>query len=197
MTDFVTNFLPSTQNHIFWISATAGTVVFLLRVVLSFFGNSIFEHEIDIPDAHDGLHHDGYLLKLLSIHSLSGFLMMFGWSGLACINQFGHSTTRAFLIALACGFAMLIITTLIMRAAMSLESTGAIFSINKTIGLTGSVCQKIPAHGQGKVTVVVNNITREVLAKSHNKKPIESFSIVKVIKAIDHEIIEVTETEEK
>ena len=190
---FIMNFLNSSSDIIFWISAIVGTTLFLLRMLMSFFGSGFFEENVDLDGFEDHNHHSGLLFKFFTMHSLSGFLMMFGWSGLACIAQFNLSTSYSFLIALICGISMILIIALIMHVAMFLESPGTIFSTKKTIGLIGKVYQYIPEHGQGKIHVVVNNITRELLAQSHNKKAIESFTLIKVVKIIDHEIVEVTE----
>jgi|GEM_PF-673566 len=197
MIDSFLTFFTSTQHPFFWTSASLGTTLFLLRLLMSLFGVGFFEHDADIDTLHDGLHHDSPFFKCLTIHSLSGFLMIFGWVGLACNMQFKMPTGFSLLIALACGLAMLVITAFIMHAAMSLEGSGSVFSIQKTIGLIGSVSQRIPAHGQGKVQLTIDNTTREILAQSYNKKTIQSFTVVKVIKALDHEIIEVIELEEK
>jgi hypothetical protein len=197
MIDRIINFLTTTQDPIFWVSATLGTTFFALRLMLSFFGGGFFEHDMDVDDLHDMHHHDGALFKFLTIHSLSGFLMMFGWAGLACSVQFKMTPGYSMLIALGCGIAMLIITASLMHIALSLEGAGAVFSSKKAVGLPATVIQRIPAHGQGKVQVIVNGSTRELLAQSHSKKPIESFNLVKVVKAIDHEVVEVVKIGEE
>ena len=123
--------------------------------------------------------------------------MTFGWAGLACSIQYSVSTGLSLLIALACGLAMFVLTTFIMRAALSLEGSGSVFLIQKAVGLVGTVSQRISAHGQGKVQLTINNITRELLAQSSSKKPIESFTLVKVVRAIDQEIVEVIKFEDE
>ncbi|NBQ17347.1 hypothetical protein EBU24_03455 [bacterium] len=194
MMKIITDFLASSSDTIYWISATAGTTFLLLRIAMSFIGGGFFEDDMDVDHGQDtGDHHDNALFKFFTLHSLSGFLMMFGWSGLACIYQFDLSAGYSCLIALACGFAMLLIVGLIMRATKFFESSGAVFSSEKTIGLVGTVYQRIPSDGQGKIQIVVNGSTRELLAQSFNKKDIESFTLIKVVKAVDHEMVEVIE----
>lgn len=117
--------------------------------------------------------------------------MAFGWVGLACERQLGFSSLEALGIALAAGLAMLLVVAGIMRGAMLLESPGSVFSSEKAIGHVGTVYQRIPEHGQGKVHVVVNNMLRELLAQSHNKEVLESFTRVKVVKVIDTTTVEV------
>lgn len=196
MMDLIINFLASTQDHIFWVSAVLGTTFFVLRLLMLFFGGAVFEHHDSDLDS-VGFHHDSLFFKCFTVHSMSGFLMIFGWSGLACSIQYGMSAGLSFIIALVSGSAMLVVTGLLMRAALSLEGGGSVFSAQKAVGLVGTVSQRIPAHGQGKVQLAINNVTRELLAQSHNKKPIQSFIVVKVVRVIDHEIVEVIELEEE
>ena len=119
--------------------------------------------------------------------------MMFGWTGLACTAQFHLSYTHALLIALAIGIGMMLITALIMHCALKLESPGSVFSNRKAVGQIGMIYQRIPAHGQGKIHITIDNVTRELLAQSAELTTLESFTLVKVVKAIDHEIVEVIE----
>lgn len=140
MVNSIINLLNSSSDTIFWISAIVGTTLFLLRLIMSFFGGGFFEHDADLDDLQDyGDHHGDTLFKFFTMHSLSGFLMMFGWAGLACTLQFGMSLIYVFAIALGCGLAMLLITALIMRTAMVFQDPGAVFSSKKTIGLVGTV----------------------------------------------------------
>jgi len=165
MINVMINFLKSSSDTVFWASAILGTTFFLLRILMSLLGGGFLQEDVDLDSFEDcETHHNSSLFKFLTMHSLSGFLMMFGWSGLACMVQFNMSTGYSFLIALMCGTAMLIITALILRGAMFFEDPGAVFSSKKTIGLIGTVYQRIPAVGQGKIHIVVNNSTRELLA---------------------------------
>ena len=127
MIDRIINFLTTTQDPIFWVSATLGTTFFALRLMLSFFGGGFFEHDMDVDDLHDMHHHDGALFKFLTIHSLSGFLMMFGWAGLACSVQFKMTPGYSMLIALGCGIAMLIITASLCILRYRLKARGRFF----------------------------------------------------------------------
>lgn len=62
-----------------------------------------------------------------------------------------------------------------------LKVLGLYFQIIK-LGLVRKIYQDIHYN----IHVVVNNITLELLAKSHNKKAIKLFTLIKVIKIIDH-----------
>lgn len=175
---------------IFWVSATLGTTLFLLRLSVSVFSGALFENDAHLD--HQSQNYEYAVFKFLTVHSLSGFLMIFGWAGLACVVQFRMDAGYAFLMALLLGTIMFLVTALIMRSTSLLESHGDVFSTKKTVGLVGTVYQHIPANGFGKIHVVVNNVTRELVAHSQYVA-IESFKLIKIIKAIDYETVEVIE----
>jgi hypothetical protein len=193
MINNILDLLKFSSENLFWVSAVLGTTFFLLRVSMALFGATFLEDHADFDHSHDHGHHNFSLFKFLTFHSLAGFLMMFGWSGLAGLTQFGLASQLALLVGLVCGMLMLLITGFIMHAAKILEGPGVVFSIQQTIGLVGTVYQSIPAKGLGKVHVVVNNMTRELLAQSAQHVALESFTLIKVVKVIDHETVEVTE----
>ncbi|MDR3550846.1 MAG: hypothetical protein P4L31_05490 [Candidatus Babeliales bacterium] len=190
----VFNFFQSSSNTIFWTSAIVGTTLFGLRVLAALLGGAL-----DVDDAHvdsveiDDIHdHIVPSFKLLTLHSISGFFMMFGWAGLACVHQLGFSYAMSYVIACAVGLAVMIITALLFKGALLFQDPGSVFAIQKTVGLIGTVYQRIPAHGQGKIQIVLNGTTREILAQSHDNKTIDSFSIVKVLRVVDYDVVEVT-----
>ena len=189
------SYIQSIQSTVFLISAFFGTTLFLLRVLSMLFmgtfseGDSPEDYSGD-SDAHDLQSHTGSF-KLFTLHSLSGFFMIWGFVGLACTEQYALSLEKALPIATFFGFCMLFLTAGIMRYALLLQSAGTVFSNQQTVGLVATVYQRIPQHGFGKIQVIVNGATREMLARSHNQKSIESFTFVKIIKIIDAESVEV------
>lgn len=192
------HFWYQTPELAFWACALFGSTLFLLRLVLSLFG-SIAEEFGDIShseyDDGDVYHSASGSFKIFTIHSISGFLMMFGWVGLACTKQSGYQSSIALLIAFVMGICVMLLTALIFKGASLLVSSGSQFNIQKTIGLVGTVYQYIPAHGQGKVHLVVDGVIRELLAQSVDHMEIESFSIVEVVQVLDHELVVVKKKE--
>jgi hypothetical protein len=194
-------FLYTSTDTLFWICAVIGTTLFILRMLMAFAGGAFSVDDFDMPeDIHaDGMstetdaHNSILSFKILTLHSLSGFLMLFGWAGLACRTEFELSYSLSLLIAMVSGICMMVLTALIMKGAHRLEAPGTLFSIEKTVGLIGITYQQIPAYGQGKVLVTVDSITRELLAQSHNQKDILSFTRIKIVGIIDHETVEVIE----
>ncbi|MBS1987916.1 hypothetical protein JST56_02895 [Candidatus Dependentiae bacterium] len=190
------SFIKETPDLVFWATALFGTTLFFLRLCATIIGGTTDDMtEIDHTFGDDGeMHHSSTgSFKLFTVHSISGFFMMFGWVGLACIKQLGYSHPVSIVTALIAGTITMVLTGLIFKGAMLLVSSGTHFDIKKTVGLVGTVYQRIPHNGQGKIQLVVDGVTREVLAQSLDQCAIDSFRLVKVIKFLDHEIVVVQE----
>lgn len=192
------SFIRESSDFIFWASALFGTMLFVLRLCTSIIGGA--DHELDefdhagaMGDNADTHHSSNSSFKLFTLHSISGFFMMFGWIGLACMNQLGYSHQISIAVAFFAGFMVMVLTGLIFKSAMLLVSTGTRFDIKKTVGLVGPVYQQIPTQGQGKIQLVMDGVTRELLAQSLDNCAIDSFKTVRVIRVLDHEVVIVKE----
>ncbi|MBL8022787.1 MAG: hypothetical protein JNK54_00695 [Elusimicrobia bacterium] len=193
---------------IYWIFALAGTFFFLFRmaamVVGGFGGESDgLDHVGDgggvgeVSHGSEGATHSQTLdatdmaFKLVSLQSLTGFFMTFGWAGLSCEKQFGLGTTASFFISLAAGVVAMFITASLFKLMGRLNSSGDVFSVQKTIGLTGSVYTRIPSEGRGQVRLVLNNSTRFVSAVSEDRVDLDSFVNVTVVRVVDGSTVSV------
>jgi len=188
-------FLAQSSDVVFWSSALFGTTLFALRLLMFIVGlgddaDSI-EHDHAGVDGDDVAHHATGSFKLLTLHSISGFFMMLGWVGLACLHQLSYTIGWATFAGLAAGVAMMVITALMFKWSRVLTSAGTRFDIRKTVGLTGTVYQHIPASGVGKIQVVVDGVTRELLAQSADSVAINSFEHVAIQAVVDHEVVSV------
>ena len=83
----------------------------------------------------------------------------------------------------------MLMTALMFRGALCLVSEGQQFKIKKCIGLRGTVYQQIPHQDTGKVNIVVNDITRELLARSHDGEEIASFTPIKIVDIFNNKIV--------
>lgn len=183
---------------IYWFFSVTGTFFFLFRLVAMVWGGfgadpgggeggghgdgPIGDTATHGPHSHDGT---DAAFKLISLQSLTGFFMTFGWAGLAAQKQFGFSTTVSFLLALLAGGLAMFLTAYLFKVMSRLNSSGDVFSIEKTLKLTGSVYVRIPADGRGQVRLSVNNATRFVDAISEDRVDLESFSDVSVVRVVD------------
>ena len=174
------------QDSLFWFSAIAGSGLFAIQFVLSLLGTS----------EGDDLGENGALdvakIKWLSKQALTGFLMMFGWTALACKNEFGLALPLTVLISLLSGIATVFVTGFIFKGAKRLHSTGTVFDLDKSIGKEAVVYQRIPKIGTGKVSISIDRVLHEIDAVSLNGEEIDSFRSVLISKKIDDKTLAVT-----
>ena len=111
------------------------------------------------------------------------------WVGLACIKQLHYSQEIAMLFSFVAGCATMILTAFIFKWAQLLVSPGTRFNIENTVGMVGTVYQRISNKEQGKIHLVVDGVTRELLARSYNNHNIDSFSTVEVVGVLDYETV--------
>lgn len=171
----------------FWICAISGSLFFLINTIISFtsgLDNStdISSHEI----SHDGIDGSDASFHLISLTSLTGFVMMFGWTGLAALEQAQLNAGISFLIAGLAGFITMYITALLFKSARKLISSGSVFEIENSVGKKGTVYAKIPKGGKGQIQVILADMTREIDAVSEDSEEIESNKSVEVVKVLDN-----------
>ena len=177
-------------QSIFWFCALLGSGFFVLNTLASFFsgidtGVDIASHQV----SHEGVGGTDSAFQLISLTSLTGFIMMFGWMGLASYDQMNLGVALALPIALISGAATMYITAWIFRSAKRLTSPGSVFDVHQTIGKTATVYAKIPAHGKGQIQIVVADLTHEIDALSEDHSEIESTSSVTVVAVIDQSTV--------
>lgn len=168
------------KEALFWFCALAGSGMFFIQFLLFFTG-------AEVDDADEGVSSQNF--KLLSKQTVTGFLMMFGWSGLACKKELGFSSFASTGIATITGFLAMLITASLFKMARKLRSSGTVFRIEEAVGKEAAVYQRIPKEGVGKITLSLHDLTHEIDAISHNGEEIRSFSQVQIIKKADEKTV--------
>ncbi len=201
---------------LFWGAAIFGTVFFLLRTALFFVGgadasdssddiddiladagdidgaDADVDASSDTSDAHEGIAEAGNgAFRLLSLNSITGFIGMFGWAGLAASKQFTLNLPLSLLTASGAGFAVMLLTALLFHGAMKLKSGGASFDIELSRGLEASVYLHIPSDGTGRVSFIYDGVKHEADAVSETGEEIASFEKVLIIRAVDGRTVSV------
>ena len=182
--------LRSSMDCVFLVSACGGTLFFLLRILFMIFGG-LFDSE---SHSHEYGHDDfGPSFDFLTIHSLTGFLMVFGFVGLGLRNQCDHSFNLALCIAFAAGLIMMVIIAAIFYGASHLTSRGCVFSVQQTIGLPAVVYLRISPETEGKIQIQIRGVARELGARAEDPDQIiESFIHVKIVAVVDESTVVVT-----
>jgi nitrate reductase NapE component len=155
-------------------------------------------HDLDASGAdldHGGEHqHDSDAsFKLLTIHGLTGGVMMFGWGGLVAYSQFEMSLWPSLSVALGCAFGMMVLSAWLFQLALGLQAPGDAFDIREVLGLRATVYLRIPAEGRGKITVNVRGIERELDAVSEDRVELDSFTQVEIARLVQGEVVSVRE----
>jgi hypothetical protein len=159
------------KEPLFWFCALAGSGLFLIQFLFSLIG----------VDGEEGEAASAHNFKWLSKQALTGFLMMFGWVGLACKKELGYTAPVAACIAALSGAVAMFITGSIFRLSRKLRSTGTVFRIEEAIGKEASVYLRIPKGGTGKISISLQNLTHEIDAIALNGEEIDSFTRVQII----------------
>ena len=172
-------------DQLYWSLAIGGSVLFALRLIMMVFGFTSDDHEMANSDDQDGH------FQLFTMHSLTGFAMMFGWVGLGCLQQTALGPGWSCIMALCAGISMLFVTKFIFSLTGKLTSKGSDFHIEEVVGKEAMVYQSIPEKGTGKIHVTVNDALRELLAVSKTGERIDSFQHVQIIRVLNDQTVEV------
>ena len=167
----------------FGICALIGGAFVLLRIVTQLIGidhgdSGNFDAGGHDFDSHHADSDVGF--KILSLHGLTAFLMMFGLVGLALYRQSGMGTFISISGAIVAGLASVWIIKKLFYVIVNLQSSGTI-AIDSTVGAQGKVYTTIPENGTGRVLITVNNSLREYDAASQDTHAIATATPIRVV----------------
>jgi membrane protein implicated in regulation of membrane protease activity len=151
----------------FLVCAVIGGFFVFLKLITQFAGGDSatgigVESDIDTHHADSDI---GF--RLLSMHGLSAFFMMFGLVGLALYRQSQAGVIISIIGAVAAGTVSVWIIGKIFQGASQLQSSGTLQTAD-AIGSTGTVYLTIPAGGIGRVSINFRNHLREFDATEKN-----------------------------
>ena len=179
----------------YWACVIIGTSVFALKLLFMFVAGIEDTLGFDSDASSFGVLKTISDFKSLSINSLTGFFMVFGWTGLTTYDQFQLDPFLSLVLALLAGGLSIWITARIFYLASELNSSGHRFSINATIGKEAIVYAQIPAEGRGRVQIVIDGITHELDAISEEGEAIDTQSAVLVQRVLDSRTVAVKQTD--
>lgn len=181
------NSLQGTADLVFLACALGGMTLFVLRGLLMLLGGFL----ADADDHSDYDHHNDLepSFKFLTLHSLTGFLMVFGLMGLGLRQQLEYPFATALVLAMGAGIFMMLIVAAVFYGASHLSSRGSVFSVRDAVGLSAVVYQRISPDEDGKVQVQIRGVLREIAARAGNGETIESFVHVKIVRVIDEQTV--------
>jgi len=188
MTSFLQNVSP--LEMVFWWCALVGTIFFVVRLIILVLTGGM-DMDMDLHPGSGDVGHPDSSFEVISLNTITAFVMMFGWIGLACLKQFNMEATAAVAGATGAGLLCMLTTAYFFKQAKKMASGGSAFCLDKTVGKKATVYQRIPEHGRGKITLSVGDMTHEIEAVSAEQKDIASFVTVEVVRVVDQRTVAV------
>jgi hypothetical protein len=189
-----------------WFGAPAllATAFFLVRLVLLAVGadhggghlGDVHVGDVHAGDAHAGHpgdpHDSASAFRFLSIQSITGFLMGFGWGGLAAHHFTRWPLGMELLTGVCAGAATAWVLGLSMRAMLELQASGNI-PLRAAVGREGTVYVGVPGPGagRGQVKLVVDGRQRIYDAVA-GTEPLPTGTRVSVLAANDDNTLTVS-----
>lgn len=173
-------------EKIYWIVASIGSIILLVLIVLTLMGGDVE----DMGDVDADIDADtGIGFQFLSFKNLMGFLTIFGWSGIACIDN-GLSTGLTIIISVICGLVMMLSMASLFYYLAKLQSSGTL-NLKNAKNQIGEVYLTIGANRSrmGKVSVNVQGTLRELQALTDEEKDLVQGNVVKVHEVTDTGIL--------
>lgn len=184
----------SVAAQVFALIAIPATLVLVIQTVLMLIGigmeaadgdglsldDLVSDNDTDIDGVFSDDVPDGDIdptgldsLRLFTLRGIIAFLVVFGWVGYV-METAGVTLFITLPIAFVCGFAMMLLLALLIRAIMKLRNDGN-FDNRNAVGVSGKVYLTIPASrkGEGKINVMLQGsfVEREAVTDEQEDIP--------------------------
>jgi len=179
-------------EKILWAIAIIFSALFLLQTLYSVFvGDTDDSSAVGSADSYIG-DDTGIGHQFFTVKNLIAFFTMFGWVGIAAYNS-GLNKAVVILIALAAGFAMVLIMVFLLRNVNKLRHSGTM-QIKNALNQVCETYLFIPAkrNGIGKVHIRIQGSLHELDAITDDESQIPTGKIVKVTGIVNEQILLVT-----
>lgn len=174
-------------EKIYWIVALIASVIFAILLILTIFGGDSDGMGGDVDADIDADHGIGF--QFLSFKNLVGFLTIFGWSGIACLDA-GLSGGITVIISVICGSIMMFAMASLFYYLGKLQSSGTLV-LENAVNQVGEVYLTVGANRSkiGKVSVTVQGSLRELEAITEDDQDLVLGNVVRVKQITDNGIL--------
>lgn len=174
-------------EKIYWAVAGISSVIFVVLLVLTFLGGDTETVEGDVDVEIEG--DTGIGFQFLSFKNLIGFLTIFGWSGIACLEG-GLSKGWTVLISVICGLLMMLAMAGLFYYLGKLQSSGTLV-LKNALDQTGEVYLTLGAGRSkiGKVSITVQGSLRELDALTDEDVDLVMGNVIRVKQVTDNGIL--------
>jgi len=176
------------MTQVYWVITAPATLIFILLVILTVFGSDM---DSDVHTGFDSSISDGDSIpfQFLSVKSIIGFFVMFGWSGLGLLSA-GVASWLVIILSVICGLLMMLAMASLFYFMSKLTESGTL-NMKNAVGKLGEVYLTIPANrrGMGKVQLTVHGSIQTLDAITDDPEPITTSSLIEVLDVIDQQIL--------
>ena len=171
------NSLPIFEK-VYWIVAIVASVILGILLIMTLFGGDADDMSGDVDTDIEGDHGIGF--QFLSFKNLMGFFTIFGWSGIACLEN-GLSKGVTVLISVICGLLMMTAMAALFYYLAKLQSSGTL-KLHNALNQIGEVYLTIGANRSkiGKVSINVQGTLRELEALTDEDRDLIQSNVVRV-----------------
>lgn len=182
-------FLQAPMYYIYWGIAILASLVFTIQTIMLFVG---FDTDADFGGGDVAFDVDG--LALVSVKTVSCFLLGFGWSGVILAPFFENGWIVA-LISLGVGALFMLGAWILLKQVLTLSQDNT-FHADKIVGYTADVYLRIPADADksGKVMVSYEGSLHELQAFNASEEDIPTGAKVRIVEVIDDATVRVQRT---
>ena len=182
------NFREFSDITVYFAMALFGTLLFLLKLILTFFAGIDGDADFD-ADMDGGLEAHAGDFSLFSMLSIVSFLMGAGWMGLACRMEWDMGGVASFFAALGFGTFLMTMSSVALFQMRRMDSAGG-YDPRNAIGKIAKVYLRIPAKGggQGQIQIDLDG-NQKVLPAVSSSVAIDSFQAVKVLDILEGETL--------
>ena len=174
-------------EKIYWITALISSGIFIVLLILTLIGGDADDMGGDVDAEVDG--DAGIGFQFLSLKNLMGFFTIFGWSGIACIEN-GVSISLTVIVSIFCGVIMRTAMAALFYYLAKLQSSGTL-KLKNALHQIGEIYLTVGAGRSsiGKVSINVQGTLRELEALTDEKSDLVQGNVVKVKEVTDNGIL--------
>ncbi|APQ17075.1 hypothetical protein [Maribacter hydrothermalis] len=165
-------------EKVYWVVAIIASFFLLIFLVTTLFGGDADDVSGDVDTDIEGDHGVGF--QFLSFKNLTGFFTIFGWTGIACLDN-GLSQMLTVIISVICGLLMMVAMASLFYYLAKLQSSGTL-KLNNALNQIGEVYLTIGANRSriGKVSINVQGTLRELEALTDENQDLTQSNVVRV-----------------
>lgn len=163
-------------DKFYWVVAIAGSVAFVILLVMTLVGGDVDDVDGDVDGDFDG----GIDFQFLSLKNLVGFFTIFGWVGISCI-AYDTAKPITILVSVIAGLMMMFAMASLFYYLSRMTHDGSL-KLKNAIGATGEVYLMVGAERSrvGKIQINVQGHLRELEAITDSSADLVQGDVVRV-----------------